>query len=304
MLLFRVAALASSLAAAACSVLFAVSDDAASGAGDAAFEAAAADDATSGDDGGRAGDDANLTLDDGEAPRDGASAIVCPEASAGPTLIPAERFCIDRTEVTAAQYDAFLRADRSAIVLPPECGPDASMEPSQPAPSPDHPVLVDWCGAYAFCAWSGKRLCGALGDGGRMDIVGASVSELNVRTKSEWQWACQGGDRALTYPYGNDVVPDACAPAQTGSPGTTSTYYGLVPVGTRPDCVGGYPGLLDITGNATEWINARTAIGQFTDGAPRLEYYSMGTTECRTYDGPLLPTYVYHGYGVRCCASP
>jgi formylglycine-generating enzyme required for sulfatase activity len=303
-LLFRAVALAPSLAAVACSVLFAISDDAASGTHDAASDAPPGD-AALGEDAERTearddgGSDADVTRADADA-----SAIACPDASAGPALIPADRFCVDRTEVTAAQYDEFLRADKSALVLPVECAPDASLDPVLAAPSPDHPVLVDWCGAYAFCAWSGKRLCGALGDGGRMDITGANVGQLGDRTKSEWLSACEGGDRAMIYPYGNDFVPDACAPMQGGTPGEATTYTGLVPVGTRPDCVGGYPGLLDLIGNASEWINARLSLGGLPDGGTRLMDYSMGGAECRAPQGPLEPTDVRHGYGIRCCASP
>lgn len=286
-MLLRAIALALPLTIGACSALFAISDDAASGVRDGG------NGGDEGDRDGTAGGEGGISVDAG---------LACPQ-----DMVSAEKFCIDRTEVSAEQYAAFVAADKSGLVLPPECAEDTNLDAALPPPSPQHPVLVEWCGAYAYCAWAGKRLCGAF-DGGALVIdSGSGTFDLVLdRRQNEWLWACEHGESGNTYPYGNDVERDACAPQQTGTAGSVPSYYGLTPVGTHPDCVGGYPGLLDMSGNAAEWINAR-AIGWIVGDAGAEVYAMNQSAECRSSAGPLSPHTLktrQNTYGIRCCFSP
>src|SRR5262249_6636582 len=105
----------------------------------------------------------------------------CPSGR-GPAMVLAkslsgQTWCIDSTEGTQAQYAAFL-ADKAGDVSgqSAECQWNTSYVPLSacsrfpsfdPVARKNKPVSgVDWCDALAFCKWAGKRLCGAIGDGG------------------------------------------------------------------------------------------------------------------------------------------
>jgi hypothetical protein len=168
---------------------------------------------------------------------------MCPLGAPGPAMIPVSDFCIDSTEITIAQYTAFLTAkagDTSG--QPPACLWNASFIPSgwpQPGTSDIAVVGVDWCDAYMYCAWAGKRLCGN-SDGGSSD-----PNDWANPAVSEWFRACsRNGDGVHLYPYGLDYDASACNGADYGAGG---------PLSSRATCQGGYPGLLDLSGNVFEW---------------------------------------------------
>lgn len=119
----------------------------------------------------------------------------CADAAAG-------RVCIDLTETTNDDYAAFIDAmaddDARAKVsagLPPPCAPfvsAAGVNPSVPIPAdrPCNPVTsVNWCQAHAYCRSVGKRMCGAIGDGG---LMRQAAQALDPGT-SEWAFMCTGG---------------------------------------------------------------------------------------------------------------
>jgi formylglycine-generating enzyme required for sulfatase activity len=153
-------------------------------------------------------------------------------------------YCVDATEVTRVQYDAFLSSGPSTSAQPAQCAWNTSFVPTEGWPyvvaNKDHPVVgVDWCDAYAFCAWAGKRLCGATGPG-------VTFADREDPGKSEWVHACSaGGTRA--YAYGNVWDPNACN-------STEDPVSGLAPAGSFPNCQGGYPGVYDMTGSVHEWL--------------------------------------------------
>lgn len=99
-------------------------------------------------------------------------------------------YCIDSTEVTNAQYLAFLAAGGTASMHP-GCVFDDSTTPNRNWP-PDDSMLdfpvgyVDWCDAHAYCAWAGKRLCRLL-DGTTGD--GSEAIEADP-ARSEWTHVC------------------------------------------------------------------------------------------------------------------
>ena len=89
-----------------------------------------------------------------------------------------EGYCIDSTEVTRAQYRAWLEANPSTAEQAASCRRNATFAPeascmaaaSCQSDCDRHPqVCVDWCDAYAYCRGVGKRLCGKIGGGPNPD---------------------------------------------------------------------------------------------------------------------------------------
>jgi formylglycine-generating enzyme required for sulfatase activity len=127
-------------------------------------------------------------------------------------LVPAGGFCIDSTEVTLGQYTTFLAAKNGDTSgQPPKClwntsyTPQSAWPPSPTAPTDQAMRGVDWCDAYMYCAWAGKRLCGNA-DGGSSDPN--SVSNPAV---SQWFKACSHNDDGLhVYPYGLTYQANLC----------------------------------------------------------------------------------------------
>jgi formylglycine-generating enzyme len=182
---------------------------------------------------------------DGIAPRDtGPALVTCPPTEAGPRLVPTDAFCIDATEVTKGQYAEFLaakvdvRSQREDCLwnasFVPQGGMDAGFDPELPV------TWVDWCDALAFCAWAGKRLCGAI-DGGTATLPSSPKGVLD-----QWNYACAHGEERRLYPYGDEYEAGACNEPTDGT-------WTFKRVATSPGCVGGYPGLFDMIGNAYEW---------------------------------------------------
>jgi len=99
----------------------------------------------------------------------------------------------------------------------------------------DHPVThVSWNDAKAYCRWSGTQL----------------------PTEAEWERAARGGLEGKTYPWGNELLPDAqhrCNIWQGTFPTedlATDGFAGTAPVSAyEPN---GY-GLYNVVGNIWEW---------------------------------------------------
>jgi formylglycine-generating enzyme required for sulfatase activity len=193
------------------------------------------------------GTDASLAMDAAPeaAIEGGAAADAGPDGACkgtkGPTPVRVGTYCIDATEVKGRDYQEFLAAkagDTSG--QPAECAWNTSYQPSIDATG-DNPVFgADWCDAYAYCAWAGKRLCGAIGGGP------TPMANLNNAFSSEWYRACSH-DGERDYPYGNTRNPNACNGIDRDG------GNGPVKVGSLPTCEGGYPGLFDMAGNLWEW---------------------------------------------------
>jgi formylglycine-generating enzyme len=136
--------------------------------------------------------------------------------------------CVDRTEVTNQAYADFLAAAGNQLDQQPEkCRWNLSYVPTDSWPfvqgNERHPVhSIDQCDAIAYCRWAGSRLC----------------------TKDEWIAACSN-DGERTYPYGGTYDASKC----NGEGAST-----LSPVQSFAACSGGYPGLFDMSGNASEWV--------------------------------------------------
>jgi formylglycine-generating enzyme required for sulfatase activity len=117
-----------------------------------------------------------------------------------------------------------------------------------PAIAPSFPIVcVDWCDAFAYCEWAGKRLCGKIGGGPNAFGAPADAS------MSQWYRACSaGGSKA--YPYGNQFDEMACVGDHyDGQPGYQMGSDVAQEVGSAQGCEGGSPGVYDLSGNVREW---------------------------------------------------
>jgi formylglycine-generating enzyme len=183
--------------------------------------------------------------------------------------------CIDKTEVTVGEYQAFL-ASPTKPPLPQSdpayarCSaktsfaPGCSAEPCQGAACDLPQDCVDQCDAKLFCAWAGKKLCGPMG------ATPLALSDVNDPTKNQWMNACASGG-ADTWPYGSTYESQACntsdhQPAPCGGPAVTSSYLGCqAPAGP-------YDQVFDLSGNVSEWVDA----SQEGDAWPNLICVIMG----------------------------
>jgi formylglycine-generating enzyme required for sulfatase activity len=151
-----------------------------------------------------------------------------------------DAFWIDQTEVTNAQYAAFLNdtvsgPDSQASWLDlrsVDCLIEWGVGRYQPKEGyANHPVIeVTWNGAVAYCTWAGKRL----------------------PTEAEWEKAARGDDRRI-WPWGNSI-PNCDRAQYAECAGRT------VAVGSKPGGASPY-GVLGMAGNVREWTSS--AFGEY-----------------------------------------
>ncbi len=200
-------------------------------------------------------DDASMTTNDGSRPTpDGstsfdASGLPCPSTH-GPTMVrvgtESNNFCIDSTEVTVGQYRDFTVAKgNDATGQPPECAWNSTYAAGSGGTDEIPIAGVDWCDAHAFCAWSGKRLCGKRVNGKFVGAVG--VDDLGDFNAHEWLLACSDLGQ-LRYPYGGIQQATACNTGENDAGRTLA-------VRTKTACQGGFPGIYDMVGNVWEWFD-------------------------------------------------
>ena len=208
--------------------------------------------------------------------------------------VPIKTFALDRTEVSNAEFQAFVSAtgyvsiaerspdpnlhteiDRKSLV--PGSAVFASPTSNQgqiwkfvegaywaapKGPSSDltnlsnHPVVhIAYADAVAYAQWKGGRL----------------------PSEDEWEYAARGGMLGATYEWGEKAPADLEEPA-------ANTWQGVFPIidvaddgfeGTSP--VGCYAangyGLYDMTGNVWEWVSAKS-------GHPNLGVIKGGSHLC------------------------
>ena len=257
-------------------------------AGDALADSPVGSDAPTADGGADA--DGATTGDAADAGGDGNPPPAC-ASTRGRQMVSAGGVCIDATETTVDDYAIFLAAMADAGPPPPPCDFTTTYEPDAWSSQKfDHekPVSVDnFCLALSYCQWAGKHLCGKLG-GGTVPVGDAGIDKTN----NEWFHACSH-DGDFVFPYGNTYAGDNACPFPPADD-----------VGTHPLCVGGYPGLFDMTGNIPEWVDACEENGQTRD---QDECTVMGIFEggqgTTCSDHALANRVTGLAVGIRCCAE-
>lgn len=224
----------------------------------------------------------------GGATGGGGASGKCPTGP-GPAMVNVGPFCIDTTEVTQAQYTDFLNAKGGDVSgqLAKECDWNTSFEPVgypigslevditscfentyDPVAKANYPIsCIDWCDAHTYCAWAGKRLCGAMGGGGTI-VSPASPREPGT---AEWVYACSNAGTSA-WTFGTTPSDSVChTHAQAALP---------KPVKSMPDCHGvGSPfdQVFDLVGNVAELAD---------DCTPwNLNWNTPDKATCKTHGG-------------------
>lgn len=234
----------------------------------------------------------------------GAGCVPCPPDMQLVRFRDGTAFCIDRREVTQAEYEEFIekvdaRPDISfmaACVLNASYVPDSAEECSgsfDPAVGAALPVTcVDACDAFAYCAWAGKRLCAGK-NGERLEPL--HRGDLD---RDEWQVACSDSTSSL-YPYGGNFDAEAC---NVGS-------NTLVAAGSLDKCRTP-SGIFDLSGNVSEWTQSCDAANGCAVRGGSYLHQSASAVGC--YSVPALdgdPEPLSFGsvtaphIGIRCCAD-
>ncbi|MDI1476029.1 SUMF1/EgtB/PvdO family nonheme iron enzyme [Polyangium sp. y55x31] len=229
---------------------------------------------------------------------DDAGALTCPDVPGTSPMVAlggwdGRAYCIDTIEVTNAQYAAWLETSPDTSGQRPDCAGNTTFVPAPgPPPKNDYPVVnVDFCDAVAFCAAFGKHLCGRI-TGGPTPYFGHDDP-----AQSQWFSACTHGG-AMPFPYGSTYDPNACN-------GADAKYGAPLVAFVLPDCGGGSPGIVDMSGNVWEWEDAcipgdsgvpecRRRGGSFSSSA---KYMGCDARSARPIDAAEDNT------GFRCCAG-
>jgi hypothetical protein len=243
----------------------------------------------------------------------------CPTGR-GPAMVRIDAangsYCIDTTEVTIGQFNAYVAADPSPE-FPAVCAPFGADNPSEyhGAPTDDYPMHeeINYCQAWAFCHWANRRLCGKIGGGSAVDGSDTDLLRLN-----EWHYACANGTMADTFPYGaNEDDFDASVCNSDNDEGYDADLSGFTAVGAYANCHGmGAPfdRVFDMSGNAGEiddyiliTVDGGTVEGgdyefRFNGGISR--YDGIGW-QCTSGNATWLHLRVDTGdqFGIRCCAD-
>ena len=244
------------------------------------------------------------------------SSVGCPSGE-GPPMVRLSSFCIDSTEVTARQYDRFVQTVPKVEEQVDVCKWNSTFAPDQggwcrhgtndPEQYPDRPVVcIDWCDAYAYCHWAGKRLCGRIGGGP------ASYDNPGDPAVSEWMFACSSGG-ANVYPYGTTYDASACNTVDVSK--CANGYDGIcdpVNVGTMSSCQSsesGFGGVFDLCGNVVEWEDACSGSTgasdycRFRGGALVTDQYKSKCAPIGISDSSGAREDVGEALGFRCCAN-
>jgi formylglycine-generating enzyme required for sulfatase activity len=202
--------------------------------------------------------------------------------------------CVDETEVTRSDYQAWLSTSPSTATQGAECSWNTSFEPEATCMGGAdvcssncdlHPqVCVDWCDAAAFCESVGKSLC----------------AEYSPRAPGETDHgeACSAGT-TQAYPYGDSPDPTACNGSDSGN-GTT------VPAGSLSECAREHLDgtIYDLVGNVWEWQGTCSA----TAGADDMCELRGGSFTEASIDNTCQAKSTGHrnsvaaNIGFRCCA--
>jgi formylglycine-generating enzyme len=148
--------------------------------------------------------------------------------------------CIDPMEVTVGDYDKFRQNGPRSFNERDRCRgqvPHPGDLAAQLANAKWPVRNVQWCAAFAFCRFNGKRLCGGF------DGKALSTSTFMQTTIDQWTAACSL--QGQKYPYGDSFNEFRCN--DEGAPAPED-------VGKNTNCVTFDPvKAYDMSGNVAEW---------------------------------------------------
>ncbi len=215
-----------------------------------------------------------------------AGPLTCPEEMVfipggsfrlGATKRPVEvkPFCLDRTEVTAAEYEVCVESDH--------CSSQRLYDRSWATfrLHDDHPVnYVTWAQADRYCRARYKRL----------------------PTEEEWEWAARGGPAGNAYPWGNDSPSNQLCWNGEGNDLGKGKRDKTCPVTMHPKDVTPQ-GVLGLGGNVAEWTSTRGKRGERVVrggdwGTKEPSYVRVDLSE------PQVTDYGLPTIGFRCAAEP
>lgn len=207
-------------------------------------------------------------------------------------------YCIDATEVTAGEYDAFYATGPDVTKQDAVCAWNTSFKRPSGTPSmgANQPAYVNWCQAVAYCAHLNKHLCGTIGTGQAVPYTSFSTA-----SQDEWYNACSSGG-ANSYPYTGSFDVMKCN-------GDTRMYPdALLDVASLTSCMGGatlpygyYVNIYDMSGNATEWENSCQANTGASDACRvRGGQYNTAAAGLACATDLTMPRNFFAGF--RCCA--
>jgi sulfatase modifying factor 1 len=251
-------------------------------------------------------EDGTIDNDSGVATKDaGPNGVVaigkCPSGLPGPALIPLLEnggipYCVDATEVSNGDYAKFIALNLQPNPDEGACSQNSSFLPEfgWPAAPEDvkRPVVnVDWCDARAYCAWAGKKLCGAPGG-----VSGNAHDDKNSDT-SLWYSACSNSGADL-FPYGQSYGATTCNGADANDARTLD-------VDQPSSCINlDDSRILDMSGNVWEWEDA--CEDDTPTGRCRLRGGSFRSNEdslsCAAADLTARDS-KFDDFGFRCCAE-
>ena len=179
-----------------------------------------------------------------------------PRARCNPADGTCIEFVIDPTEVTRADYAEFLAAPTKPV-QPLACTGNTTYTPDSTcmahttvcsgAGCANHPqVCVDWCDAYAYCAFRGQHLCGRIGGG----VL--AFDQFGDPARSEWTNVCTSGGE-FDYPYGDVSANVKCNGSILAAASTVPEK--TVAVGSLTTCqspAAPYSKVTDLSGNVGE----------------------------------------------------
>lgn len=148
-------------------------------------------------------------------------------------VVDVPAFLIGRSEVTVAQFAAFVEAT------------DHEVDPQALAGPPLHPVsFVSWPDALAYCRWLEELLRESPATPPELRTLLVEGWRLTLPSEAQWEKAARGGDGRI-FPWGNELRRDR-ANFATDRP---------APVGevACPECP---HGLSDMSGNVWEWTRS------------------------------------------------
>jgi sulfatase modifying factor 1 len=222
-----------------------------------------------------------------------ASPVVPPVTAAVTDAIALPGFRIDRTEVTVARFEAFLRATGRVSTAEREGGGyewGAGWErrpgwtyraPSGRPARPDDPVAhVSWFEARDFCAWAGGSLPS------RTQWALAAYTEQRAAAPAPFE-------RGRTYPF-----PTGDSPTGANLVGAADGYERHAPAGALP---AGVNGLHDMAGNVWEWLSDAQGEDRLTAGGS----WWYGPSQTQVTGMQYKPARFFAVYvGFRCVYPP